>query len=122
MKETFSSCNYPKYSNTSKILIFLFRTSIGIDRFDKLRKSLKKNKKRGLHSDELLLNQYKTIAAILEVKAKLLEETLHQKLRNIHIEKVIEGYDCSTSNENTIIRKLKYANQLKKDLSTSSPV
>ena len=79
-----------------------------------------KRKKRGLHSDELLLNQYKTIAALLEVKVKLLEETLHQKLKNIHIEKVIEGYDCSTSDENTIIRKLKYANQLKKDLSSSS--
>ena len=95
------------------MLIFLFGTSSNIDRFDKLRKSLKENKKRGLHSDELLLNEYKTIAAILEVKVKLLEETLHQKLKNIHIEKVIEGYDCSTTDENTIIRKLKCANQIK---------
>ena len=51
---------------------------------------------------------------------KLLEETLHQKLRNLHIKKIIEGYDCSTSGENTIIRKPKYENQLKKDLSSSS--
>ena len=122
LKETFSSCNNLQYSNISKMLIFLFGTSSNIDRFDKLRKSLKENKKRRLHSDELLLNEYKTIAAILEVKVKLLEETLHQKLKNIHIEKVIEGYNCSTSYENTIIRKLKYANQIKKDLSSSSVV
>ena len=44
LKETFSSCNYPKYSNITKILIFLFGTSSGIDRYDKLRKSLKENK------------------------------------------------------------------------------
>ena len=69
-----------------------------------------------------MLNEYKTIAVILEVTVKLLEETLHRKLRNIHIEKVIEGYDCSTNDENTVIRKLKYANQLKKDLSSSSAV
>ena len=69
-----------------------------------------------------MLNEYKNIAAILEVKLKLLEETLHQKLRNIHIEKVIEGYDCSTSDENTMIRKVKYANQLRKDLNSSSVV
>ena len=67
-----------------------------------------------------MLNEYKTIAAILEVKVKLLEETLHQKLKKIHIEKVVEGDDCSTSDEKIIIRKLKYANQLKKDLSSSS--
>ena len=66
------------------MLIFLFGTSNDIDRFDKLRKSLKENKKIGLYSDELLLNELKTIAAILEVKVKLLEETLYQKLRNIH--------------------------------------
>ena len=83
LKETFSSCNNPKYPNISKLLKFLFGTSSGIYRFDKLRKSLKENKKRGLHSDELLLNKYKTIGAILEIKVKLLEETLHQKLRNI---------------------------------------
>ena len=104
------------------MLIFLFGTSSNNYRFDKLRKFVKENKKRGLHSDELLLNQYKTIAAILEVKVELLEKTLHQKLKNIHIEKVIEGYDCSTSDENIIIRKLKYANQLKKDLSSPSVV
>ena len=89
LKETFSSCNNPKYSNISKMLIFLFGTSSNIDRFDKLRKSLKENKKRGLHSDELLLNDYKTIAAILKVKVKLLEKTL-QKLRNIDIEKLLK--------------------------------
>ena len=69
-----------------------------------------------------MLSEYKTIAAILEVKLKLLEQTLHQKLRNIHIEKVIEGYVCNTSDKNTIIRELKYANQLGKDLSSSSVV
>ena len=69
-----------------------------------------------------MLNEYKTIAAILEVKLELLEQILHQKRRNIHIEKAIEGYDCNTSNENTIIRELKYANQLGKDLSSSSVV
>ena len=67
-----------------------------------------------------MLNEYKTIIAIPEVKVKLLEETLHQKLRNLHIKEIIEGYDCSTSGENTIIRKPKYENQLKKDLSSSS--
>ena len=41
LKETFSSCNNPKCSSISKILIFLFGTSSGIDRFDTLRKSLK---------------------------------------------------------------------------------
>ena len=65
-----------------------------------------------------MLNECKTIAAILEVK----EETLHQKLKKIYIEKVIEGDDCSASDEKTIIRKLKYANQLKKDLSSSSDI
>ena len=50
LKETFLSSNNPKYSNISKMLIFLFGTSSDIDRFDKLRKSLKENKKRGLHS------------------------------------------------------------------------
>ena len=89
LKEIFSSCNNPEHSNISKILIFLFRTSSDIDRFDKLRKFLKENKKGGLHSAELLINELKTIAAILEVKVKLLEETLYQKLRNIHIEKVM---------------------------------
>ena len=53
---------------------------------------------------------------------KLLEETLHQKLRNIYFEKLIEGYDCSTSDENAIIKKTKVCNQLKKDLSSSSVV
>ena len=53
---------------------------------------------------------------------KPLEEALHQKLSNRHIEKVIEGYGCTTSDENTIIRELKYANQLKKDVSSSSVV
>ena len=104
------------------MLIFLFGTSSDIDRFDKLRKSLKENKKIGLYSDELLLNELKTIAAILEVKVKLLEEALYQKLRNIHFEKFFEGYDCSTSDENTFIREVKYAKQLKKDLSGSSVV
>ena len=104
------------------MLIILFGTSSNIGRFHKLRRLLKENKKRGLHADELSLNEYKTIVAILEVKVKLLKETLHQKLKNIHIEKVIEGYNCSTSYENTIIRKLKYANQIKKDLSSSSVV
>ena len=47
LKETFSSCNNSKYSNISKMLIFLFGTSSNIDRFDKLRKSLKENKKEG---------------------------------------------------------------------------
>ena len=64
------------------MLIFLFGTSSNIDRFDKLRKSLKENKKRGLHSDELLLNEYKTIAAILEVKLELLEQIC---IRNVGI-------------------------------------
>ena len=104
------------------MLIFLFGTSSDIDRFDKLRKSLKENKKIGLHSDQLLLNELKTIAAILEVKVKLLEETLYQKLRNIHFEKIFKAYDCSTSDENTFVRELKYAKQLKKDLSSSSVV
>ena len=40
----------------------------------------------------------------------------------MHIENVFEGYDCSTSDENTIIKKLKYVNQLKKDLSSCSVV
>ena len=62
------------------------------------------------------------MGAILEVEVKLLEETLHQKLKKIHIEKVVEGDDCSTSDEKIIIRKLKYANQLKKDLSSSSNI
>ena len=53
---------------------------------------------------------------------KLLEETLYQKLRNIHCEIFFEGYGFSTSNENTFIRELKYAKQLKKDLSSSSVV
>ena len=52
----------------------------------------------------------------------MLEETLHYKLRNVHIENVIEDDDCSTSDGNTIIRKLKYANQLKKYLTSSSAV
>ena len=69
-----------------------------------------------------MLNEYKNIAGILEVKVKLLEETLHQKPKNIHTEKVIEGYDCSTSDENTVIRKLKYVNHIKKDFSSSSVV
>ena len=47
LKETISSCNNLKYSNISKILIFLFGTSSGINRFDKLRKPLKENKKKG---------------------------------------------------------------------------
>ena len=76
-------------------MIFLSETSSGIGRFDKSMKSRKEIKKRGLHSDELLLIEYKTIAAIPQVKVNLLEETLHQKLGNIHIEKVIKGYDCS---------------------------
>ena len=122
LKETFSSCNNPKFLTSSKMLIFLLGTSSNINKFDKLRKSLKENKKRGLHSDELLLNEYKTIAAILEIKVKLLEKTLHQKLRKIHIEKVIEGDDCSTSDEKTILKKLKYANQLNNDLSSSSDI
>ena len=104
------------------MLIFLFGTSSDINRFDKLRKSLKENEKIGLYSDELLLNELKTIAAILEVKVKLLEETLYQKLRNIHFENFFEGYDCSASDENTFIRELKYAKQLKKDLRSSSVV
>ena len=104
------------------MLIFLLGTSSNIDQFDKLRKSLKENKNRGLHSDELFLNEYKTVAAILEVKVKLLEETLHQKLKTIHIEKVVESDDCSISNEKIIIRKLKHGNQLKKDLSSSSDI
>ena len=122
VKETFSSCNNRKYLNSSKMLILLLGTPSNIDKFDKLRKSLKEIKKRGLHSDELLLNKYETIAAILEVKVKLLEETLHQKLKKIHIEKVIEGDDYSTSDEKTILRKVKYANQLKKDLGNSSDI
>ena len=69
-----------------------------------------------------MLNEYKTIATILEVKVKLVKKTLHQKLRDMHIENVFEGYDCSTSDENTIIKKLKYVNQLKKDLSSCSVV
>ena len=81
------------------MLIFLYGTSSDIDRFDKLRKSLKENKKIGLHSDQLLLNELKTIAAILEVKVKLLEETLYQKIRNIHFEKIFKACDCSTSDE-----------------------
>ena len=64
----------------------------------------------------------KTIAATLEVKVKLLEETLYQKLKKMRIEKVIEGDDCSTSEEKIIIRKLKYANQLKTNLSSSSDI
>ena len=40
----------------------------------------------------------------------------------MHIENVIEGYYCSTSDENTVIRKLKYANQLKKDLTSPAVV
>ena len=122
LTESFSSCNNRKYSNSSKMLIFLLGTSSNIDKFDKLRKSLKENKKRGLYSDELLLNECKSIAATLQVKVELLEEILHQKLSKIHIEKVIEGDDCSTSDEKTIIRKLKYVNQLKKDLNSSFDV
>ena len=102
------------------MLIFLFGTSSDIDRFDKLRKSLKENKKIGLYSGELLLNELKTIAAILEVKVKLLEETLYQKLRNIHIEKVMTV--AQAMKIHLYIRELKYANQLKKDLSSSSAV
>ena len=45
LKKAFSSCNNPKYPNISKMLIFLFGTSNNIDRFEKLRKSLKENKK-----------------------------------------------------------------------------
>ena len=45
LKENFSSCNDPKYLNSSKMLIFLLGTSSNIDKFDKLRKSLKENKK-----------------------------------------------------------------------------
>ena len=104
------------------MLIFLLGTSSNTDKFDKLRKSLKENKKRKVHSDELLLNEYKNTAPILELKVKLLEETLYQKLKKIHIEKFIEGDDCSTSAEKTIIRKLKYANQLKKYLSSSPDI
>ena len=100
------------------MLIFILGTSSNIGKFDKLRKSLRENKKRGLHSDEVLLNEYKTIASI-QVKVKLLEETLHQKLKKIHIEKIIEGDDCSTSDEKTVIRKLKYVSQLTKDLDSS---
>ena len=70
LKESFSSCNNPKYSNSSKMLILLLGTSSNIDKFDKLRKSLKENKKRGLHSDELLLNEYRSIAATLQVNEK----------------------------------------------------
>ena len=101
-KETFSSHNNPKYSNSSKILIFLLGAFSNTDKFDKLRKSLKENKKRELHSDELLLREQKTITATLEAKVKLLEENLHQKLKKIHIEKVTEGDDYITSNEETI--------------------
>ena len=83
LKESFSSCNNPKYSNSSKMLIFLLGTSSNSDKFDKLTKSLKENEKRGLHSDELLIHEYITIAATLKVK--LLEGTLHLKLKKIHI-------------------------------------
>ena len=69
-----------------------------------------------------MLNEYRIIVVTLQVKVKLLEETLHQKLQKIHIEKVIEGDDCSTSDENTILRKLKYVHQLKKDLNSSFDV
>ena len=78
--------------------MFLLGTSSNIDKFHKLGKSLKENKKRGIQSYLLLLNEYKTIAATLEVKVKLLEKNLHQKLKKIHIEKVTESDDCSTSN------------------------
>ena len=91
------------------MLIFLFGTSRDIERFHKLRKSLKE-KKRGLYSVELLLDELKAIAAILEIKVKLLKKLC---IRNIHIENFFEGYDCSTSDENTFLRELKYANQLK---------
>ena len=71
------------------MLISLLGTSSNIDKFGKLRKSLNENRKRGLLSDELLLNEYRAIASILQVKVKLVEEILNQKLRKIHIEKVI---------------------------------
>ena len=57
------------------MLILLFGSSSNIDKFGKLRKPLKENKKRGSHLDELLLNEYKAIATIVKVKVKLLEET-----------------------------------------------
>ena len=41
LKQVFSSCNNPKYSNISKMLMFLFGTYSDIDSFDKLRKFLK---------------------------------------------------------------------------------
>ena len=59
-----------------------------------------------------MLNEYKTNGATLEVKVKLLQEALHHKLKKIHVEKVIEGDDCSANDEKTFIRKLKYDNQL----------
>ena len=72
------------------MLIFLLGTSSNIDKFEVLRKSLKENEKIGLRSDEILLNEDRTIAVTLQVKVKLLEETLHQKLKKIHIKKLLK--------------------------------
>ena len=72
------------------MLIFLLGTSSNIDKFEVLRKSLKENEKLGLRSDEILLNEDRTIAVTLQVKVKLLEETLHQKLKKIHIKKLLK--------------------------------
>ena len=77
LKEIFSSCNNPKYSNISKISISYLGTLVALIDSISWGKSLKENKKRELHSDEIFLNEYKTIAAILEVKVKVLEGTLH---------------------------------------------
>ena len=52
------------------------------------------------------------MVTILEVKVKLLEEALHQKLKKIQIEKIIEGDNSSTSD--------KVCQSINKHLSSSS--
>ena len=59
-----------------------------------------------------MLNKYKIMVTILEVKVKLLEEALHQKLKKIQIEKIIEGDNSSTSD--------KVCQSINKHLSSSS--
>ena len=103
------------YSKSSKLLLFLFGKLEVIDKYDALRKTLKKNKEK---INKTKQHEYKTICAQLEVKIKLHEEQLHNELNNTEVEKLSEN-ETDTNDEKMIQRKLQYITQLKKDLHIS---
>ena len=74
-------------SNSSKIFTALFGEREFIKTYDKYRKQLKENKKH----DKDTVASYKNVAVEIEVKLKIRQSELLEKVNDIEIKDIFEG-------------------------------